>query len=84
MFDCPGCTQTVTQFIASPVVCGVGIFVTLKFLITESQCARVRGCGGNYSQTPAADHQLQRASHRGHLTDPDKEPTAAIGCSLSV
>ena len=30
------------------------------------------------SQTPAADHRLQRASHHGHLTDPDKEPTAAI------
>jgi hypothetical protein len=36
------------------------------------------------SQTPAADHRLQRASHRGHLTDPDKEPTAAIGCLFSV
>jgi hypothetical protein len=30
------------------------------------------------SQTPAADHRLQRASHHGHLTDPDKEPTMAI------
>src|SRR5438093_530409 len=28
---------------------------------------------------PAADHRLQRALHHGHLTDPDKEPTAAIG-----
>src|SRR5882762_968020 len=30
------------------------------------------------SQTPAADHRLQRAPHHGHLTDPDKEPTAAL------
>jgi hypothetical protein len=33
------------------------------------------------SQTPAADHRLQRASHHGHPTDPDKEPTMAIVCS---
>jgi len=33
------------------------------------------------SQTPAADHRPQRASHHGHLTDPDKEPTMAIVCS---
>ena len=36
-----------------------------QFLITDSQ-------------TPAAVYGLQRASHHGHLTDPDKEPTAAI------
>ena len=35
-------------------------------------------------QTPAADHRLQRASHHGHLTDPDKEPTAAIVDSLRL
>jgi hypothetical protein len=34
------------------------------------------------SQTPAADHRPQRASHHGHLTDPDKEPTMAIVCSF--
>jgi hypothetical protein len=35
-------------------------------------------------QTPAADHRLQRASHHGHLTDPDKEPTAASVDFFSV
>lgn len=34
------------------------------------------------SQTPAADHRPQRASHHGHLTDPDKEPAIAIVCSF--
>ncbi len=44
-------------------------------------CPRARGDAGRQhgwaawfgarNQTPAADHRLQRASHHGHLTDPD-------------
>jgi hypothetical protein len=40
-------------------------------------------CVAGFELVPAADHRRQRALHRGHLSDPDKEPTMAAALEFS-
>jgi hypothetical protein len=86
VFDCPGSFRRLEQIRQYPVLEAIDCIGCVDVGAAQRQqiAPRIRcSCAGRHtvitdSQTPAADHRPQRASHHGHLTDPDKEPTAAI------